>query len=103
MPDFRSVGPTVQPAECKRTDTQMLLKILPLPLTREIILGVLQLKLYHIVAFILKKVAGTFRKSAHAGDFEKRPFWTRIPLIEINSILTIVIWPILSNIGNRNF
>ncbi len=44
-PNFRSVGPTVQPVEHKKTDTQTdtqtdrrtLPKILPLPLTREVI------------------------------------------------------------------
>ena len=34
--NFRPIGPTVQPAECKQTDRQTLLKILPLLLTQEV-------------------------------------------------------------------
>ena len=38
----RSVGPTVQPAECKETDSdkQTLPKTLPLPLTWEVKIGI---------------------------------------------------------------
>ena len=49
--NFRSLDPTVQPAECKHNNTRTLPKILPLPLTREVKLEALDLREFCVVLF----------------------------------------------------